>query len=71
MDERRKINLHKHTLPPVSNKYLIKIIIYVVLFVIVGALVYQVGIRLKPKNQNINDVEIINNVELDVTPSRN
>lgn len=71
MDERRKINLHQHTLPPVSKRYLIKIIVYIGLLCIVGLLIYQVGFRLKPKKQNIEEVEMIKKINLDQDSYRN
>jgi hypothetical protein len=71
MDERQKIDLKQHALPPVSKKYLIKTVIYVILLVIVGALIYQVGFRLKPSKASIDDVDQIDNVTISPPPYQN
>ena len=62
MDEPRKIDLKQHALPPVSKKYLLKIIIYVILLIIVAVLIYQVGFGIESNKAAIEDVEQIDNV---------
>jgi prolipoprotein diacylglyceryltransferase len=49
-DEQRKIDLKKHALPPVSRKYLLRIIMYVVMLAVLGGLIYYVSNReVQPK----------------------
>jgi hypothetical protein len=36
MDERPKIDLKKHQLPPVSKRYMLRIIVYIVVLVLLG-----------------------------------
>ena len=48
-DERIKIDLKQHTLPPVSKRYLLRIILYVVLLTTVGVIAYYLYNRRSEK----------------------
>lgn len=53
-DERPKIDLKKHTLPPVSRKYLFRIIMYVVMLSVLGGFIYYASNR-KPEPQPVKN----------------
>ena len=53
-DERRKIDLKQHALSPVSRKYLLRIIMYVVLLSVLSGFIYYVSNR-KPEPRKVKD----------------
>lgn len=65
MEKDRKIDLKQHTLPPVSKRYLLRILIYIVLLIVLGVLIYKLFANPKGQETKINEVEQINNITLD------
>ncbi|MBL4862788.1 MAG: hypothetical protein JKY09_07215 [Crocinitomicaceae bacterium] len=57
MEHKRKINLRKHTSPPVSKNYLLRIIFYIVLISVLGFIVSsQLEKKEVPKTPEVNEI---------------
>ena len=67
MDERRKIDLKQHTLPPVSKRYIIRIIFYVLVLGIIAFGIYTLNNRPK-KVRDGGKIQEIKGVQLDTIP---
>ena len=65
-DERRKIDLRQHTLSPVSKKYLLRIILYVVLLTGLSLVVLYLYNREveKPAVKNPEEIQEIRGIKL-------
>jgi len=66
-DDRPKIDLQRHTLSPVSKRYLFRIILYVVLLTGLSLVVLYLYNREveKPTVQNPEDIEEIRGIQLE------
>ncbi len=61
MEDRKKIDFKRHTLPPVSRWYLWRIIFYVVLLIVVSAIIYAtMDMRKGVKPDEIKEIDGIN-----------
>lgn len=65
MDEKPKLDLKKHTLPPVSRRYLIRIIIYVIFLLFMGYLIFKVYNTEPQNNTDIQEINLIDKIEID------
>ncbi len=60
-EEPKRINLQRHTLSPVSNKYLFRIILYVLLLVGLSYVVYYLYNREAASKKEVN-TEVIEEI---------
>lgn len=60
-----RIDLQKDRLPPVSKRYILRLVIYIVIIAILVALIYSLR-NVKDKNEKqLNDVDNIEGVTLE------
>ena len=64
MEERKKIDFKRHTLPPVSKKYLWRIIFYLVMLSVIGYIALStLGMH---KKQNPETIDQIHGVTIEL-----
>lgn len=58
MEEQKKIDFRRHTLPPVSKKYLWRIIFYLVMLSIIAYIALStLGMHKKPNPETIDQIQ--------------
>lgn len=65
MEDREKIDLKKYALPPVSRKYIFRVLLYIVLFIVVGLMSYRLAFKTENDIVGIDEVDVIDNVILE------
>ena len=67
MDEQRRPDFKKYTLPPVSKKYLFRIIFYAILLTVI--IVIALSTHGKHKRMSTDQIKEVNGVEIELNDS--